>query len=101
MDVGHAEVEAEALVVVAHAHAVRADQPGAVRDAVVVGGDYAPLARGDVLGRVKGEAAGAPGPGAPALLLGPVGLRGVLDNEQAMPGGYLFDAGHLSRVAVQ
>src|SRR5438876_618042 len=101
MDIGHAEVVAEHLVVVAHTHAMGAQQTGSLGYAIVVGGDDAALAGGDVLGGVEGEAARAPATGSPAVLLGSVRLGCVLNDDEAMAVGYLLDTRHLGGVAVQ
>ena len=103
LDLGEARVDAGFDDVVAVPHAVVAESPRPLGQLVVVGGDRAAVAeRPEVLGRVEGEGAGAADrTDAPAVTSGPVGLGGVLDDEQAGRRGEVRDRLHVGRLAPQ
>ena len=99
----HARVEAELLVVVALFRAVVAKQAQPARQLGIGGGDRTALAVGaQILGEVEAEAAEVPdGSGAAAPVFSAVRLGGVLDDDQVMPRGDLHDRVHIGHLAVQ
>jgi len=101
VDIGHAEVVAEHVVVVAHLHAVLAQQVNPFGERGVGGGDHAALTGGHVLGRIEAERAGTPRSAEAAVDRGAVRLRRVLDDLQAMAFGDLDDGRQIRGVAVQ
>ena len=84
MQVGHAEVIAEFIVIVALTHSVLADDAALFVDDRVVGGDHAAFTRGDVFGRIEREGAGAKGTGFARLVPRAMTLAGVLDDGEPM-----------------
>ena len=73
---------------------------GPISQGLVVGDDHAPAAGGDDLVAVEAEAGQAAfSPHQPALVPGPQGLGGVLDEGQAVLLGRLTDGVQVDRVA--
>ena len=101
VDIGHPEVVADDLVVIADPHPVLAREPDAVGQFRVGGGHHPALAGGHVLGRVEAEAAGSPGAGPALADRRPVTLRSILHQRQAVPLGDLGDRRHVRRLPVQ
>jgi hypothetical protein len=99
LQVGHAEVVAQRLVDVAHAHPVLAQHAHPFGQRGVVGGDHAAFAGRHVLGRVKRVAGRAPRPQRLAVERGAVRLARVLDDRQAVLGGDLGKRRHVGRLA--
>ena len=101
VDIGHAEVVAKDVVVVAHLHPVLTEQRHALGVLGIRGRDHAPLAGGHVLGRIEAEHAGSPGSALARADGGAVRLRGVLHDGQAAALGDVGDGDHIGRLAVQ
>ena len=95
VDIGHAEVVAQHVVVVPHRHAMLPPQAGPVGQVGVRGRDHPPLAGRHVLGGVEAEHALAPGSGVSPVDGGTVALGRILDDRDAMPFGDLADGRHV------
>ena len=88
VNVGHAVVEADDLVLVALLHPLVARQAHPPDEGGVAAGDHPSLAAGHVLGRVEGEGGeGTEGADRPPVQARPVGLRGVLEEHEASLAG--------------
>src|SRR5690606_14789617 len=94
-------VVAKLAAVVALVLTVGAQPPQALGQLRVVRRQHAALAGGHVLGRVKGEAAGAEAAGSPAVHGGAVGLGCVLDDGEAVPAGDVGDSSHVAKAPVE
>jgi hypothetical protein len=101
LDVRHAEVVAQDVVVVTLLHALVAVQPDPVRQPVVVGGDEAALGGRHVLGGVHAESGVAEAAGLAAPVQRAVGLAGVLDHRQSVAVGDGLDGVHVRHDAEQ
>ncbi len=98
-----APVPRQVLVVVLGPLAIVAHHPHLLGQLPVIRRERAGVAvSSQVLARIEAEGAKRPdGPGAAPLVPGAVGLAGVLDHRQAVPGGDLEDRVHVGRLAVQ
>ena len=98
-DVGHAVVGAEHLVQVAHLHPLAAERAQPLVQGVVVRGDHAPLAAGDVLGGVEREGANTERAGLLAVLGCTDRLAGVFDHCEVVLGGECAEGVHVGNEA--
>ena len=94
-EVGHPEVVAEHLELVARPHPLVAVEPQPVGQPVVVGRDEAALGGRHVLRRVQAERAVPEAAGLPAAERRAVRLAGVLDDGQAVAVGDRLDHVHV------
>ncbi len=101
MEVAHAEVEAEHVVVIAPLHAVATDHAAALGEHIRICSDHPAFAGHHVLGGVKAETAGAKTAHPAAAVRRADRLRRVLDHRQAVPLRSGQDGVHIAGITVE